>query len=152
MFIKSFYDGEKEVRPECVCHFVLPAGKIGHISSGVVDIDPGGRSFSCAHTAWRQVFFILEGKGKIVLDAKDEMPVEKDMVVEIPYDCEHKVVADESGPLRYLFINDYGRPVLKDEKEATKAHDAIDPECQADLQRGESIMKEPPPPMPEDKK
>ncbi len=133
MFVGKFYEGEKDVRRECICHYVLPAGKVGNLSAGIVDIGPGGSSFSCAHTAWRQVFFIIEGKGKLVLDAKDECPVEANMVLEIPYNCEHKVVAHESGRLRYLYVNDYSRPVLKNGEESTAAHAKIKAECEEDL-------------------
>lgn len=151
MFTAKFYEAEKDVRPECVCHYCLPAGRIGRLGAGVVDVQPGGRAFSCRHTAWRQVYFILDGKGRIVIDGADEYPVEKDMVVEIPYDAEHKLVADESGPLRYLYVNDYSHPVLATEQEASADHERIHDECDRDLERGQSMWIEPPPPMPEQK-
>jgi quercetin dioxygenase-like cupin family protein len=147
MFLQRFKDGKADVRPECLCYYCLPEGTIGRLSGGVVEIEPGGRSLSCAHTAWRQVFFIIEGKGWLVLDGKKRYAVEKDMVVEIPYDVEHKVVASRSGPLRYLYVNDYSQPVLKTAGAAAAAHAKVKPAAKADLHRGEAKMKEPPGPL-----
>jgi len=147
MFLRKFRDGKADVRPECICYYCLPEGMIGRLSAGVVEIEPGGRSHSCAHAAWRQVFFILDGKGWLVLDAKKRYPVEKDMVVEIPYDAEHKVVASKSGPLRYLYVNDYSRPVLRTTPQAAAAHRKVKQGARADLHRGEAKMKEPPGPL-----
>ncbi len=149
MFMGKFYESEKDVRPECVCYFCLPAGEVGRLAAGVIDIEPGGRSYSCRHSAWRQVYFIIEGKGKLVINARDEYEVEKDMVVEIPYDAEHKLVADPSGPLRYIYVSDYSRPLLKTKHEAAAEHDTVEAECEEDLRRGKSMWIEPPPPMPE---
>ena len=147
MFLRGFRDGKVDVRPECVCYYCLPEGMIGRLSAGVVEIEPGGTSHSCAHMAWRQVFFILDGKGWLVLNAKKRTRVEKDMVVEIPYDAEHKVVASKSGPLRYLYVNDYSQPVLRTAPQATAAHNKVKRAAKADLHRGEAKMKEPPGPL-----
>ncbi|MBM4049187.1 MAG: cupin domain-containing protein [Planctomycetes bacterium] len=147
MFIRGFKDAKLDVRPECVCYYCLPEGTIGRLSAGVVEIEPGGSSLSCAHTAWRQVFFILDGEGWLVLDGKKRGRVRKDMVVEIPYDVEHKVVASKSGPLRYLYVNDYSQPVLKTQPESAAAYAKIKPAAKADLHRGEAKMKEPPGPL-----
>ena len=144
MFIRSFNKGELEKRAQCVCRFILPAGEIGHASAGVVDVEPGGISWSCKHTAWRQIFFILQGRGTITFDGKDKHRIRENMVVEIPYDAEHKVVASKSGPLRYLYVNDYGRPVLKNARQAKAEHRKVDKECEADLKRGEGLRVEPP--------
>ena len=144
MFLRKFKDAKAEVRPECICYYCFPEGQIGRLSGGVVEIEPGGVSVSCAHTAWRQVFFILEGKGWLALDGKRRCRVEKDMVVEIPYDVEHKVTASKSGPLRYLYVNDYSQPVLKTAREAATDHKKIVRKAKADLHRGEAKMKEPP--------
>lgn len=143
MYLKKFHDGQAEVRPECICYFILPAGKIGNLSAGVVEIEPGGRSSSCPHTAWRQVFFILDGKGYIQFDAKQRYPVRKDMVVEIPYDTEHKVVASRSGPLRYLFVNDYSRPTAKNARESAVKYKKVKELAKKDLKRGAAKMVEP---------
>jgi len=147
MYLKKYHEGKAEVRPECICYFILPAGKIGNLSAGVVEIEPGGRSFSCPHTAWRQVFFILDGKGYIQFDAKKRYPVKKDMVVEIPYDTEHKVVASKSGPLRYLFVNDYSQPVAKNARESTALYKKVAPLAKKDLRRGQAKMIEEIPPL-----
>ena len=148
MFIQKVYESEKDPRPESVCYYCLPAGKIGRLSAGVVDVDAGGRSFSCRHAAWRQVYFIIEGKGKLLIDGKHEYDVEENMIVEIPYDAEHKLTADESAPLRYLYLNDYSRPILKTEEDAETDHAEIEQECEEDLERGANMWLEPPPPMP----
>ena len=142
MFLKKFKDGKLDVRPEGDCYFVLPAGKIGRVSAGVVTIKPGGANYSCAHKKWRQIFFILEGKGELVIDGKKTYPIQADMVCEIPYDAEHKVVASKSGPLRYLYINDYSQPTLRLAKEAAAAYKKIKPKIKADLKRGQAKMKE----------
>lgn len=147
MFLRKFKDAKADVRPECICYYCLPEGKVGRLSAGMVEVEPGGASHSCAHTVWRQVFFIIEGKGWLVLDAKKRYPIEKDMVVEIPYDTEHKVIASKSGPLRYIYVNDYSQPVLKTAKEAAAEHKKVKPAATADLHRGEARMKEPPAPL-----
>ena len=115
MYLAKFYETETEDRPECVCHFLLPRGEVANLSAGVVDIQPGGTSYSTAHTEWRQVFFFLEGTGTLVLTGPDgkvtEHRVQADMVAEIPYDTDHKVVADPGVRMRYLYVNDYSQPV-----------------------------------------
>ena len=148
MFIQKAHASEKDVRPECVCYYCLPAGKVGRLAAGLLEIEPGGRSYSCRHTAWRQVYFIIEGSGKLVIDGEEEYDVEANMIVEIPYDAEHKLTADESGPMRYLYFNDYSRPVLQTEEEAAADHETVEEECEADLERGSSMWIEAPPPMP----
>jgi len=111
MYVKGFYETEKDQRPECVCHFILPKGEVGRISGGIVDIEPGGTSYSEAHTDWRQVFFVIEGTGTLVIDDEDEYRLGPNTTAEIPYDADHKVIADPGVKLRYLFINDYSQPV-----------------------------------------
>lgn len=145
--LKRFKDGKVDVRPECVCYYCLPAGKVGRVGAGVVEVEPGGSSYSCAHTAWRQVFFVLEGRGWLVLDAKKRYPIQKDMVVEIPYDVEHKVVASRSGKLRYLYINDYSQPVPRNSRESAQAYKKVKKLAEDDLIRGEKKMIEHPPEM-----
>jgi len=142
MFLRKFEDGKLDVRPEGDCYFVLPAGKIGRVSAGLVTIEPGGANYSCPHKKWRQVFFILEGKGTLVLDGKKRYPIHANMVCEIPYDAEHSVVASRSGPLRYLYINDYSQPTLRLAKEAAAAYKKIKPMIKADLAAGQARMKE----------
>jgi len=111
MYMKNFYETEKEVRPECACYFLLPKGEVGRISAGIVDIEPGGTSYSEAHTEWRQVFLIIEGTGTLIVDGEDDVRVGPDTVAEIPYDADHKVVADPGVKVRYLFVNDYSQPI-----------------------------------------
>ena len=115
MHLKNFRLDPPEVRPQCVHFDVLPRDTVGRISAGIVDVRPGGTSFSDPHTLWRQVFFFLSGSGKLVLTAPDgktsELPVEKDTVAEIPFDTRHAIVADPGVPVTYLYVNDYSQPV-----------------------------------------
>jgi len=111
VYVKDFYETEKDVRPECVCHFILPKGEVGRISAGIVDIEPGGTSYSEAHTEWRQVFFIIEGTGTLIIDGTEQVRVGPNTVAEIPYNADHKLVADPGVKVRYLFVNDYSQPV-----------------------------------------
>ena len=115
MYLKKFCETEREDRPECVWHYVLPKGVVGELSAGVVDIQPGGESLSEAHTEWRQVFFFLEGTGKLVLTDPEgnvtEHRIERDTVAEIPYDTGHTVIADADTRVRYLYVNDYSKPI-----------------------------------------
>ncbi|NQT94677.1 MAG: cupin domain-containing protein [Lentisphaerae bacterium] len=135
MLLQKFSDGECEVRPSSTCHFALPAGTIGRMSAGVVDVEPGGTNESCPHTVWRQVFFILEGEGSLIIDDDKSYPIEANMVCEIPYDAKHTVVASNASPLRYLFVNDYSQPVLKEAEEAATSYHGIESEVHADLDR-----------------
>lgn len=117
MYLTKFYETEKEDRPECVCHYILPKDKVGRLGGGIVDIQPGGTSYSKAHTEWRQIFFILEGTGTLVLTGPEgkvtERRVQADMVAEIPFNSDHKVVADKGVRMRYLYINDFSQPLVK---------------------------------------
>ncbi|OGS21661.1 MAG: hypothetical protein A2252_11695 [Elusimicrobia bacterium RIFOXYA2_FULL_39_19] len=140
MFKKVFKNSKKDIRPSCICYHCLPAGEIGRLGGGIVEIKTGGVSYSCAHKAWRQVFFILDGNGWLVLDAKKRCRVSKNMVVEIPYDTEHKIIADKNNSLRYLFINDYSQPVLKNKKSAHAQYIKIKRLVKKDLHNGEAKM------------
>lgn len=111
MYVAKFYQTEVEERPECKCYHILPQGIIANLEAGVVITEPGGVSLSKAHTQWRQVFFILEGRGTLILNQEEEIRVQANMVVEIPYNKEHKIKADEGVPIRYLYVNDYAKPV-----------------------------------------
>ena len=115
MRLKKFRETAKEIRPRCVHFDILPKGAIGRISSGIVDVPPGGVSLSDPHTQWRQVFFFLSGSGKLVLTAPDgktsEHRIQKDVVAEIPYDTRHAVYADPDVPVTYLYVNDYSQLV-----------------------------------------
>ena len=111
MYVKDFYQTEKDVRPECVCYFILPKGAVGRISAGIVDIQPGGVSLSEAHTGWRQVFFVIEGTGTLVINGREKVRVGPNTVAEIPFDADHKVIADPGVKVRYLFVNDYSQPI-----------------------------------------
>ena len=111
MYVKDFYETEKDVRPECVCHFLLPKGEAGRISAGIVDIEPGGTSYSEAHREWRQVFLVIEGTGTLVVEGEEDVRVAANTAAEIPYGADHKLVADPGVKVRYLFVNDYSQPV-----------------------------------------
>ena len=115
MYLKKYSETEKEDRPECVCYHILPENLIGNLGAGVVDIQPGGESLSDPHTEWRQVFFFLEGTGKLVLTDSEgkttELRVEAETVAEIPYDTGHVVTADPGVRVRYLYVNDFSKPV-----------------------------------------
>ena len=111
MYVREFYETEKDVRPECICYFILPKGVAGQLSAGIVDIQPGGTSYSEAHTEWRQVFFVIEGTGTLVIGGERKIRVGPDTVAEIPYDADHKLIADPGVKVRYLFVNDYSQPV-----------------------------------------
>lgn len=104
---KRFKEAEKEDRESSVCWFILPKGTVSNLSAGWVEVAPGGKNVSKGHTEWRQVFFFLEGKGKLILNGKEEIEVESPMVVEIPYNSDHDAHASTDGPLKYLFANDY---------------------------------------------
>ncbi len=140
MLLQKFSDTKCEIRPTSKCHFVLPPGAIGRMSAGVVEVEPGGTNESCAHTVWRQVFFILEGEGTLIIDGEKSYPIEANMVCEIPYDAEHSVVASSAGPLRYLYVNDYSQPVLKGTDEAAASYHSIESEVHADLNSGLAKM------------
>lgn len=140
MFLHKFSDGECEIRTDGRCYFVLPAGEIGRMSAGVVEVRPGGANDSCAHTAWRQVFFILEGKGTLIIDGDKSYPIESGMVCEIPFDAEHRVVASGAGPVRYLYVNDYSQPTLRDKDGAAAFYKGIESEVHADLAKGGAKM------------
>lgn len=115
MYLKKYNETEIEDRHECVHYAILPKGLVGHVSAGVVDIRPGGKSLSDPHTEWRQVFFFLEGTGRLVLTDPEgnvtEHRIEADTVVDIPYDTGHTVYADPDVRMRYLYVNDYSKPV-----------------------------------------
>lgn len=66
------------------------------------------------------------------------------MVVEIPYDAEHKLVADRSDLLRYIYINDYSRPVLNTPGKAAAEYKTVEAECEEDIRRGQSMWLKPP--------
>ena len=106
-YTKKFKDAKRDDREGSVCWYVLPEGIVSRIEAGWVEVPPGGKNVSKGHTEWRQVFFILEGKGKIVLDGSEEIDVEAPMVMEIPYDRDHDAVASHDVPLKYLYVNDY---------------------------------------------
>lgn len=106
-YIKRFKETENENRESSICWFILPKGIVSQISGGWVEVEPGGKNVSKGHTEWKQIFFFLEGTGKLIFDGKEEIEVESPMVVEIPYDCEHIAVASEDAPLKYLYVNDY---------------------------------------------
>jgi len=105
---RSFKESEKEDREGSVCWFALPKGVVGNLSAGWVEVEPGGANVSLGHTEWRQVFFFVEGEGKLVLEGMGEVEVKSPMVVEIPYDVRHDAVASDKGPLKYPYVNDYG--------------------------------------------
>ena len=107
-FTSKFKESEKEDRDTSKCWFILPKGVVGNLSAGWVEVEPGGANVSHGHTEWRQVFFFVEGEGKLVLEGAGEIEVKSPMVVEIPYDVRHDAVASEKGPLKYLYVNDYG--------------------------------------------
>ena len=115
MYLKQYQETALEVRPSCVNYDVLPKGIVGKLAAGLVNIQPGGTSYSDPHTEWRQVFFILSGSGKLLLsDPKgvtSEVRILADTVVEIPYDTTHTVIADPGVAMRYLYVNDYSKPV-----------------------------------------
>lgn len=140
MLIQKFSDAECDMRPTSRCHFVLPPGNIGRLSAGVVEVKPGGTNESCEHTVWRQVFFILEGKGELIINRRARYAIEANMVCEIPYAAEHSVVASEAGPLRYLYVNDYSQPVLKGADDAAGNYSTIESAVHNDLETGLTKM------------
>ena len=140
MLLHGFSDAGCETRPGSLCYFVLPPGQIGRLSAGLVEVSPGGFNDSCAHTAWRQVFFVIEGKGTMIIDGDKSFPIEANMVCEIPYNAEHRVVASSSGPLRYIYVNDYSRPVLQTKEEASADYKGIESDVHADLETGLAKM------------
>ena len=111
MYVAKFNQTEVEERPECKCYHILPKEIIANLEAGVVITDPGGVSLSEAHTEWRQVFFMLEGRGTLILNQEEEIRVEPNMVIEIPYNKVHKIKADEGVSIRYLYVNDYSKPL-----------------------------------------
>ena len=113
MYVKNFFETQFENRDECVCWFILPKGEIGRLSAGCVVVQPGGSFTSFGHTEWRQVYFVVEGTGTLQIDGKKKLRVKPNMVFEIPYDAVHKISADLDGPVKYIYINDDSRPVLK---------------------------------------
>ena len=113
MYLTNFFKTEFENRPECVCWFILPKGKIGNLSAGQVTVQPGGSFLSKAHTEWRQVYFVIEGRGTLIIDGKHEYPVGPNTVAEIPYNADHEIRATHDGPLRYIYINDSSQPVQR---------------------------------------
>ncbi len=106
-YVKKFKESEKEDRESSVCWFILPKGIVSQLDAGWVEVAPGGKNVSYGHTEWRQVFFFMEGKGKLILDQKEEIEIESPMVVEIPFNRQHDAVASQEGPLKYLFVNDH---------------------------------------------
>ena len=140
MLIRKFSDAECDMRPTSRCHFVLPPGAIGRLSAGVVEVEAGGTNESCEHTVWRQVFFILEGEGELIINRGERYPIASNMVCEIPYGAEHNVVASKAGPLRYLYVNDYSQPVLKAAADAAGDYGAIESAVHNDLETGLAKM------------
>ena len=141
MLIQKFSDAECDMRPASKCHFVLSPGTIGRLSAGVVEVEPGGTNESCEHIVWRQVFFILEGEGELIINRQARYPIESNMVCEIPYAAEHTVVASKAGPLRYLYVNDYSQPVLKGSDDAVDDYRTIESAVHNDLETGLAKMR-----------
>lgn len=112
-YVKKFKETKMESRESSTCWFILPTDILAdaNLSAGWVEVEPGGKNVSYGHTEWRQVFFFMEGNGKLVLgegtENEEEIPVESPMTVEIPYNRVHTAIATEETPLKYLYVNDY---------------------------------------------
>lgn len=104
---RKFKETERDNRESSVCWFILPKSIISNLSAGWVEVASGGKNVSKGHTDWRQVFLFMEGKGKVILNGKEEVAVESPMVLEIPYNCTHDVYASAGNSLKYIFVNDY---------------------------------------------
>ena len=79
----------------------------------IVVLQPGEAPPPHKHDDTEQVFYVLEGKGRLTIGDQDEQyPVEAGNLVRIPPSALHCIEADGDEPLRYLAVDCFvgGRP------------------------------------------
>jgi mannose-6-phosphate isomerase-like protein (cupin superfamily) len=79
----------------------------------IVVLNPGEAPPPHKHDDTEQVFYVLEGKGRLAIGGEEEeLPVNVGDVVRIPPSVLHYIEAEGDGPLRYLAVDCFvgGRP------------------------------------------
>jgi oxalate decarboxylase/phosphoglucose isomerase-like protein (cupin superfamily) len=103
-------------RPSHACVLHLAAGADGRRSllggrgladgmrAGVVSLEPG-RSVGRHNTRTREeLIVVLEGKGDLLVQGGDTVPLEAGSGAYVPPEQEHDVVNTGAGPLRYVYV------------------------------------------------
>jgi len=86
---------------------VLLSPKIHHTSEnlglGMVRIPPGESGNAHWHNEEQETWFILSGRGKLVI-GEDSIELVPNMVVVVPFGVQHQIINDGNEELEALFI------------------------------------------------
>jgi len=86
----------------------------------IVEVAPNKQTHRHIHNDTEQLFYVLSGKGKLILEREDKMEnytLESTNVVHIPRNCFHQVFCEGADSLRYLAIDCF--PLGKNTNEPT---------------------------------
>jgi mannose-6-phosphate isomerase-like protein (cupin superfamily) len=88
----------------------------------VVIVEPGKATHTHTHDDLEQIFYVVEGKGMLIIGrSKEEYPIEPTQVVKIPPSTRHSVRTVGTKALRYVCIDCFC-PNRKNNEPTWEAH------------------------------
>ncbi len=100
---------------------LLPRDETECTEAALVRIKKNGSTPRHAHPDEEQVYFILEGKGRLKL-ADKETQVEGGTVAYIPRNTEHEITCTSSEDLVYVYVAAWPEGIPKDQKSWRRAY------------------------------
>ena len=121
MYVKRFRDTPSFLNFGNAYSMLLPRDETECTEAALVRIKKDGFTPSHAHPDEEQVYFILEGKGRLKL-ADKETQVEGGTVAYIPRNTEHEVTCTSEEDLVYVYVAAWPEGIPKDQKSWRKAY------------------------------
>ncbi|MDZ7814668.1 MAG: cupin domain-containing protein [Planctomycetota bacterium] len=84
---------------------VVTGGEGGVANVHVITVSKGTEHY---HKGYDEVYYVLEGEGKIILDGKESV-LRPGAVVVVPSGVVHSLHSNESGPIRFVI---FGHPAM----------------------------------------
>jgi mannose-6-phosphate isomerase-like protein (cupin superfamily) len=86
------------------CQYIVKPGEMGLLSGGRIRLTGPANTPEKTHDGWDQVYVILSGSGRAVLDGK-EYPVQAGNIVCVPCGTPHTVLLKEGEQMEYCYFN-----------------------------------------------
>jgi mannose-6-phosphate isomerase-like protein (cupin superfamily) len=91
------------------CRDVLPRGIVPDLMMGYNILEGPGRTGLANHSAWHQVFVVVQGRGTL-LRGDERIPIQSPCVVHIPPNTDHDVLVAPEERIEYVYVNKYLAP------------------------------------------
>ena len=88
------------------CRDILPGGVVPGLAVGYNILDGPGRVGINNHSAFHQVFVVVQGQG-LLLRGEERFAIQAPCVVHIPAHTDHDVLVEPGGHIEYVYINEY---------------------------------------------